>query len=122
MRVKEYLKQRGLSIKDAKAIFGEIISEYIECCEDMGGDAVVSNNIKQLNSSIVNLMKSKELGKYCLHLRFLCILQSLFYYLCLRIMKLASYNLLEYFDPLILSELLLLLHLSPGILLIDLHQ
>ena len=60
MKLEQYLKNLGLSIKDAESIFGEVITEYIKCCSDESQDVAVSNNVDEITKAILSLMNSKE--------------------------------------------------------------
>ena len=60
MKLEQYLKNLGLSIKDAESIFGEVITEYIKCCSDESQDIAVSNNVDEITKAILSLMNSKE--------------------------------------------------------------
>ena len=60
MKLEQYLKNVGLSIKDAESIFGEVVTEYIKCCSEETQDIAVSNNIEEITKALISMMNSKE--------------------------------------------------------------
>lgn len=60
MKLEQYLKSLGLSIKDAESIFGEVVTEYIKCCSEETKDIAVSNNIEEITKALIGMMNSKE--------------------------------------------------------------
>lgn len=60
MKLEQYLKSLGLSIKDAESIFGEVVTEYVKCCSEETQDITVSNNIEEITKALIGMMNSKE--------------------------------------------------------------
>ena len=60
MKLEQYLKSLGLSIKDAESIFGEVVTEYVKCCSEETKDIAVSNNIEEITKALIGMMNSKE--------------------------------------------------------------
>jgi hypothetical protein len=60
MKLEQYLKSLGLSIKDAESIFGEVVTEYVKCCSEETKDITVSNNIEEITKALIGMMNSKE--------------------------------------------------------------